>query len=309
MKVVEAVLLLAGSAMAGDYTTNFTCPNVTVVHSVETTGWYNECMGLKEQKNASTPALCKATCHEDMLCSVWQMVKSNDVLKCWTGSVTHDCLDGRGSEAKFESDLVAGERIQHGFIKVVATNDGYETLGLKNHKEDSGDEATLIKRCQLFCETDVTCTVWEYGDTGCWIEHLPTNPKKTVTRNSTFSKSVKGGQTLEHTCPAYVEPEGLPWPWIITGIVCGLLAIGALIYFLTQKEPKVKKTRAVKIEPKPEPEAPKPEPSVVYFVPQPTVLIPQPSVIIPQPTVQTYAPQTYMTTPMTETYVTTPLIR
>merc|ERR1711862_486218 len=99
------------------------------------------------------------------------------------------------------------------------------------------------------------------------------------------------------------EEEGLPWLWIILGAIAGLLLIGAIIFML-QKKPKVKKTRAVKIEPKPAAPAAPP----VYFMPAPqqTVPIPQPSVVqVPQyqPMTATVTPTMY-TAPTTE-YVTT----
>jgi len=274
MKVVLAVLVLVGSTMAEFPAT---CPNVTVLHSVTKDGWYDGCLGLDNKVDAGTVELCKAQCYADMNCSVWQVVKSGDDMKCWSGSVTHGCLDrdtGSSALSKFEGDLIDGERVQHGFIKVVSENSHKETMGLLNIQEDTGDEATLIDRCKKFCETSITCTVWEYGTTGCWLEHLPGNPAGEVKTNSTFAQTMKAGQTIEHTCPPYEAPEELPWPLIIAGIVAALVAIAALIYFLTRKEPKVKKTRAVKIEPKPEP-----QPSIVYFVPQPTVLVSQPSYV------------------------------
>merc|ERR1712166_1261534 len=89
-----------------------------------------------------------------------------------------------------------------------------------------------------------------------------------------FAAAMIAGQTIEHTCPPYVAPEGLPWPWIIAGIVLGVLALAAILYALLTKTPKTKKTRAVKIEPKPEPVVP-------IFIPQPTVMM-----MAPQ-----YAPQ------------------
>jgi hypothetical protein len=212
---------------------------------------------------------------------------------CWSGTLAHGCL-GRGTDAtlqKFEEDLVAGERIQHGFIKVTATNSKMETLGLKHLREDTGDEASKIARCKEFCYSDVSCGVWQYGADGCWIEHLPQNPKGETKTDSDWAAGMLAGETVEKVCPPYKQPDGLPWPWIISGIVIGLLALGAIVYAL-QKKPKVKKTRAVKVEPKP-------EPVVTYFVQQPTVLVPQTSVVMQSvptyTTVAQAAPQTYTT--------------
>merc|ERR1719443_1244438 len=82
--------------------------------------------------------------------------------------------------------------------------------------------------------------------------------------------------------------------YVICGIVLGLLALAALIYFL-QKKPKVKKTRAIKT-------TPKPEPQITYFIPQPTVLIPQTSVVQVPPYQPVQQPTyTYTTAPTTAT--------
>jgi len=283
MKSAIALALL-GSAMAFPED----CPNVTVIHKHEPgakTGWSDGCLGLDLIKDITTAAACKDQCHTNLNCSVWQLVKkgkdANVKQECWSGNAVHACLS-RGTEAqanKFEHQLIAGERIRHGEIKVIANNTGTETLGLANYKEITGTKDEQMARCKLACETDVTCTVWQYGSKdGCWIEHTG-HPKGETTKTSDWAtKESMGGQFIEHTCPQYVAEKGLPWPWIITGIVLGLLALAAIIYAL-QKKPKVKKTRAVKIEPKA-------QPAPVYFIPQPTMLIPQSSVVMP-----TYQPQ------------------
>jgi len=298
--MLSIAIALAGLGAAFAFPAD--CPNVTVLHMV-TRGngsWYDGCLGLIYQEGAATEAACRDQCYKDMNCSTWQFIKhAEGVLKCWSGSVMHGC-ESRGSAAalnSFEDDLIAGERIQHGYIKLVSTNSKLETLGLHHFPETTGDKASQIARCREFCETDATCTVWQYGSNGCWVEHAPFYLATGSTTNSTWAENMVAGETLEHTCPPYVPEEGLPWPWIIAGIVLGLLALGALVYFLSKK-PKVKKTRAVKIEPKP-------EPKVVYtqyFVPQPTVVIPQTSVVqyqqvVQAPTVQ-YAPTTAVTAPL-----------
>jgi len=287
-------------------TTSATCPNITVLESVTGTDWYDACLGLVKNVTLTTSEACKANCYADMHCSTWQLVNNSGAPHCWSGSVFHGCLARGGADkdsatvTKFEGDLLDGELIQHGFVKVVSTND-FETKGLKHFVEKTGDDATKKARCSQICYTDSTCTVWQYGSDGCWIEHLPTNAAGDATPNSTWSKTMLGGETIEHTCPPYVPEEGLPWPWIIAGIILGLLALGALAYFL-MKKPKVKKTRAVKIEPKP---APAPVP---LFIPQPTILVPQQSVIMyqaptPQPVVQQQVQ--YVQQPVSTQYVTT----
>merc|ERR1719313_3123687 len=197
------------------------------------------------------------------------------------------------------------KRIQHGFIKATPNNE-VQVLGLRHYPETTGDVASQIQRCKEFCETTVSCTVWQYTETeagtgkGCYLEHAPDHIATGTDPNSTDFVPI-AGETIEHTCPPYVEPEGLPWPWIIAGIILGLVGLVALIYFLTKKEPKVKKTRAVKITP---PEEPKPV-VVMQTVPVPqqsyVVVPPQaPMMMAPAPTYQYQAaPMTTMTAPMT----------
>jgi len=322
-----AIFALLGSAIAAEET-NFTCPNITVMHSVSGDGWYDACLGLNVVPEAEGDvAKCKDACYTDMSCTIWQFIQDGDVQKCWTGSVVHGCLSRHSSDfEKFEGDLIDGEQVQHGFIKVVSTNSKVETIGLKNYPEKSGTDDEKMTRCKEACYSDITCTVWEYATTtGCWMSHTGFQPTGETKTDSEFALAMLGGETIEHTCPPYVPPEeGLPWPWIITGIVLGLLACGAIAYFMTKK-PKVKKTRAVKVEPKPQPVQ-----MVQYFVPQPTVLIPQTSMVqVPQyqyqqvaaptttyaaptttyaaPTATYAAPTTYATTPPTPA-ITTPLM-
>jgi len=291
MKTAVAALLVLGKVMAFPAD----CPNVTVLHDVVGDNWYDGCLGLQNKPLATTAAACEEQCKTDMNCSIWQMTKK----ACWSGNVVHGCRS-RGSDValgNFEEDLVAGQRLQHGFIKVISTND-FETMGLKHYPEKTGTQAEQVERCKQFCYTDVTCTVWQYGSDGCWVEHLPGFGKDATKPGSEWSKGMIAGETIEHTCPPYVPPESNIWPWVIGGIVAALLALAALAYFL-QKKPKVKKTRAVKIEPKK-------DPPVITYIPQPTVLIPmsQPSMVM-QPTYTTQqvtqAAPTY-TTQTVQTY-------
>jgi len=271
-----AVLLLLKTAWAFPAD----CPNVTVIHDVKGDKWYDGCLGLDQKTEVTTAAACEAQCKTDMDCSIWQMIKHKDKGElCWSGNVVHGCRTRGSDEAlgDFEGDLLAGQRLQHGFIKVVSTNAKMETIGLLKYPETSGTEAEQIERCKMYCYTGITCTVWQYGkDDGCWVEHGPSNLKGEVKTDSDWAKTMVTGETIEHTCPPYVAPDGLPWPWIIAGIVLGVLALAAILYALLKKTPKTKKTRAVKIEPKPEPVVP-------LFIPQPTILIPQQSVVMMQP--------------------------
>jgi hypothetical protein len=260
MLSVAIFLSVLGSASAEWY-----CDNVTVLHKV-TRGpgsWYDGCLGLTHKSDFDSAGIegCKQQCYKDMNCSVWQVVKAGDESKCWSGSAVHACRS-RGSAdaaAAFQDDLLGGERIQHGFIKATPKTD-VQVLGLRSYPEDTGDKATKVQRCREFCETTVSCTVWQFLETtdqgdgvyGCWLEHAPDHLQTGFDRANGTDVIVDEGETIEHTCPPYVKPDELPWPWIIAGCVLGLLALVGIIYALTKKTPKVKKTRAVKIEQKPE---------------------------------------------------------
>jgi len=287
MKVAVA-LVLFGQAAALDE-----CWKTTVVHDTAT-GWEDGCLGLGKAENITSSDDCKAVCTDDVKCSVWQWVKAKTGdLQCWTGNIVHGCKSRSGNVTDFdENTLIAGQRLQHGDVKVVSTDSGQETMGLKHYLEKTGTDEEKVARCKLACYTDVSCSVWQYAMDGCWYETTMKGnfTKGEVKTDSTFAAAMKDGETIEHVCPP--KPEPFPWPWVIAGIILGLLALAALIYFLCAKKPKVKKTRAVKIEPKPEPV------QIMYFVPQPTVLIPQTSVVqVPQYQQVVQAP------PMTE-YVT-----
>jgi len=298
MKSATALLTLLGSAMAAFPEE---CPNVTVIRSValaagEDNSWLDACLGLALTKD-TTMIGCKEACHKNHNCSVWQFLKKGPkdkpekiVEECWSGNAAHGCLgrERKAEQVKLEEELVGGERIRHGEIKVVSNNTQEATgplefIGLKNYPEDYGTEEAKQNRCKLACETDTSCTVWQYGKKdGCWMEHAPDNFQQKSVKDSEWAKEqFVMGQNIEHVCPQYEAPTGLPWPWIISGLVLGVLALGAVI-FLLQKQPKVKKTRAIKIDEPVEVVRP------VYFVPQPTMLIPQSSVVMPmyQPAMQ-----------------------
>jgi len=300
MKVAVA-LVLFGQAAALDE-----CWKTTVVHDTAT-GWEDGCLGLGKAENITSSDDCKAVCTDDVKCSVWQWVKAKTGdLQCWTGNIVHGCKSRSGNVTDFdENTLIAGQRLQHGDVKVVSTDSGQETMGLKHYLEKTGTDEEKVARCKLACYTDVSCSVWQYAMDGCWYETTMKGnfTKGEVKTDSTFAAAMKDGETIEHVCPP--KPEPFPWPWVIAGIILGLLALAAILYFLCAKKPKVKKTRAVKIEPKPQPQ------QIMYFVPQPTVLIPQTSVVqVPQyqPVVQSAPMTSYTTNVMAPTTMTSPTV-
>lgn len=275
------------------------CPNITVIHDVNGDKWYDGCLGLDHKPKITTAAECEKICKADIKCSVWQFVKPGTGEGCWAGYPTEGCQSRTSAKAlaTFDGKLAGGQRLQHGFIKLLnGSLAGKMVQNLKKLDFVVTESAeTEIKRCKMVCYTDTTCTAWQFKKTGtdgfCMVEHLPGNKKGETLEDADKYKEYLAGETIEHVCPAYVPPKAeLPWPWIIAGSLLGLAALIFLLMFCCMKKPKVKKTRAVKIEKPKE----TPAPVQMYFVPQPTMLVPQQSVIMQQPLVQ----QPLMTTPI-----------
>jgi len=298
------------------------CPKVSVLHDKNGEGWKNGCLGLKEYPKITSAMLCEKACKEDSNCAVWQYLKKIDKPGapkegCWYGYPDQGCRTRGAEEIKkahgatdfqlYEEALMAGQRLQHGTIKPIGGVKGVEVAGLtqKFTFEDKESDDLKKERCKAICYSDITCGVWQVYQKDkvftCLVEHAP-NSKAGAT-GTDAKPEFTDGQKIEHVCPPPPKKEkpkpGLPWKYIIPGIILGLLSIAACIYSC-QKKPKVKKTRAIKVE------HPKPEPTpVTYFVPQPTVLIPQQSVIMAQPVVQ----QPLMTTYTTERVVQQPVVQ
>jgi hypothetical protein len=255
LHIAIALSVLGSAVDAYDY--SWTCPNYTVLES-KLSGWYDGCLGLTNQVAYDTQGVsgCAEQCYKDMNCSIWQMVNSSGVQKCWSGSVVHGCLarnSGTGHPpTQFEKDLLGGERVQHGFVKVVQKNKE-ETLGLKSYPEATGTDVEKAARCKVFCETDVSCTVWQYGADGCWLEHAPYNFKTGTAPKSTWNAGMIDGETIEHTCPPYVPPEeGFPWLYLILGILAALILAAILAYFLCKKPKKPTPKKKTPVVRKPE---------------------------------------------------------
>merc|ERR1719191_1539860 len=199
MKSEAALFMLLGAPAMAVFPES--CWNVTVIHSTAT-GWNDGCKGLDRKKDLLTEEACKTGCYKEMNCSVWQWVKaSNDELQCWSGNVVHGCKSRDGDVSAFdENNLLGGERIMHGDVKVTGPATGVQVMGLKKYDENTGTDAERVARCKLACETDVTCTVWQYGENACWMEHSPGYEKKAETKNDTTFASVATGEYIEHLC-------------------------------------------------------------------------------------------------------------
>jgi len=281
--VTEAPKNVGGAGAPVDKTTRpFECEDVKVTHDT-LDHWLDGCLGLTLQPDYTTAAACEDACKKDMKCSVWQFSEGAEGASvvgphCDYGTLTTNCRSRTGDKS-FKS--LGGQRIQHGSINVLSDNTGVKMAmglyGFPMHKKTTGDEVAMSARCKDMCYSDVTCTAWQYGEDGCWIENLPGAPVVSWSTDNPWLKTMVGGETIEHTCPKPVVPEETNWPLIVGLVVAGLLALGAILYMVLKPKPKVKKTRAVKIQ---QEEAP-------LFIPQPTIMIPQaPVQVVQAPTYQ-----------------------
>jgi hypothetical protein len=242
MKVFQIAMVLATLRFAMAFPVD--CTNVTVVHSVNTTGWPAACKGLTQDETAISAIACKAACYSDTACSVWQWQKSkqnNDgKLECWRGNEAFQCGE---SSPNAEDDMIEGERIMHGAVKVLnlSTTVGFYK-GLAPYHEQEGTEEEKIARCKLACYTDVGCSVWQYGKKGCYVEQLPDNEKGELVTEGPLFENLVNGEIVEHYCPLYVAPaavpedEGLPWLAIGLGGGFGALALAAVGFVMAKKK-------------------------------------------------------------------------
>jgi len=238
------------------------CPT-TVLEEHGVNAWNADCEGLERVNVPAVPtaASCKASCHAQFNCSVWQFSNYLNGVKstktpletfCYTGVPTKNCR----SRASFVP--IAGERVQRGAVLVTKSAKGIEVLGLHSYKMDTGTEAEKIKRCKDECYSNVDCGVWYYYNkvgsrSDCYYERYGRERTGEVT-TSDHAKLVQAGEFITHYCPTPVPKKmgPLPWKWIIPSLILGLLAcLGVLM--CCEPQPKEKATRAVKIAPKSEP--------------------------------------------------------
>lgn len=215
------------------------CPYVSVIRDVALDPWYSECVGLKAVAKPNldaagnevpwTELACEEICNKDMKCGLWQLVSvpPDNKVKCWTGKVT------RWDEC--DKNVTAGKLIQHGYIDIITVSNHTQTLGLNKLPTKTGEIQERVDHCRNVCYSDVTCTVWQFGEDGCWVEQLPGYPRGKTVKDSDWAKGFVAGEIIGHTCNPPVDPEGeeeegTPWAWIIGGSALGALVIGGLAY-------------------------------------------------------------------------------
>lgn len=269
--------------------------------------WPANCLGLKSQGDAKTDAAgCKAVCDSHQSCSVWQLTSED---YCWIADdydQAESCIS-RADEPTFQAK--AGQRLQHGKVNVTATvTAGTWYDGLKKVNFGTTSDAALeAQRCKTQCYSDIYCQHWLYvkntgnavpngKEIGCYVQNKDSEVGSATTLPTGQTSQ---GEQISHYCPieTTVPPkkeESNLWLWLLLLALLLLLLVAALIVcLLCHKEPKKeKKTRAVKVAPKKQPEVLQP-------------LVPMP--IVQQPMV-TYATPTITTTVATPTYQAVPQV-
>lgn len=226
------------------------CAHVTIIADTKVNGWFGACQGLEKKEDINDMAACAATCKADLNCTAWRMtnVSSGAPGACFQGSIAHHCRSGGTAP----DNIMGGERLQHGEVVVVSENKALQTLGLLKMDEDpdtTGNETLLIQRCKTFCYSDTYCTVWQYGQDGCHIEHIPGHKATGTSNTSDWANSMVAGETIAHMCPPVAATaaagDDTPWLWIVLGIIAGVLVLGAIIVGLMKTLPGKKGKKAV----------------------------------------------------------------
>lgn len=193
------------------------------------------CLGFEVQEGPRSPEDCKFACYREQICSVWKF--SSYPGTCYFGIPKQGCYT-RNSQFKAE----AGERVQHGHVEVMRNMQGIFTKGLLlvDQSPKDHDNATAVERCRLWCYSDVSCTVWQYGAGSCWIEHLPGYQKgEAVSSSSDYasgdissglevqvtSLEVFVGETIDHVC----LPHETPFESSLNGILFCLAGVGGIL--------------------------------------------------------------------------------
>jgi len=230
--------------------------------------WPGACLDLKQITDAATstytPESCKAACLADPTCHVWQLT---DADKCWLGvpgnyAVSCETRDGENGEpgtvlpggTQPGSHLIkAGQRLQHGSVKVVRSLSAEWVEGLYVEGLQATNATRNAQRCKEQCYSDIYCRFWQYGADGCERERkgtgVPDSP--VISNTSTAARTQIAGEIIEHSCP---PPKTTPPPshtlrnvLIALASLLLLLLLLLCIYFaFCKKESKPKKTRAVK---------------------------------------------------------------
>lgn len=263
-----------------------------VLHDHLTDGWPAKCMGLAQVTTVTkyTAASCGAECTKNPECMAWQLTPLEE---CWVSVPGNRCENGVGGQGR-ESNMTAGQRIQHGKVIVKRSLAGmWISSGMKQigTMAPSSNADLSRQRCRDQCYSDISCRYWLWGgsgsNAGCWVEAQPNqvvSDPPPLEKTGANALTTAYGEEIDHICPPWPTPEPPAAKksslGLILGIIGGVVLLGilaAVIYFLfcQSSAPKAKKTRAVKIQPKKEPLAMAPMPLLAptyttYVSPTPT---------------------------------------
>lgn len=257
-RVIFTIVFLASHVRGNHWTQPVeNCHVAPVVLEDVALGWADSCLGLEKVPDVTLAAACKDACVKDVTCGVWQLIGegSNEGPQCYMGTPSHACR-GAGQAAN------AGQRLQHGSIRVHKEAKDVHVTGLKHYVFSTGTEVVNVKRCQQACYSDFTCGVWQYsnqmGKKGCWVEHGPDNYRKEV--KEIKADYIQAGEFIEHYCPDIPvtdEGTGITWEEMLT--FCGLVLLALFCLFLIcciclRTRPTTKKTRVIAMDSKTEDE-------------------------------------------------------
>jgi len=173
-------------------------------------GWPGQCSGLK-----ATPASgyeeCKTACKNNPWCSVWTFSAE---LGCQCGQDVHFCDVPHGHFAGQPLvTLVGGQRIQHGFVRVMKNLAGLQVSNLENlgPLPVNGSD-----HCRRWCYSALDCEYWTYGLGGCWVnvpsikqvEYPLTMGPNGAQNSGQLAGNVVAGEYIQHFCPPHGDVPG-----------------------------------------------------------------------------------------------------
>eukprot|EP00747_Dinoflagellata_sp_TGD_P169124 gnl/TRDRNA2_/TRDRNA2_197257_c0_seq1.p1 gnl/TRDRNA2_/TRDRNA2_197257_c0~~gnl/TRDRNA2_/TRDRNA2_197257_c0_seq1.p1 ORF type:complete len:418 (+),score=57.77 gnl/TRDRNA2_/TRDRNA2_197257_c0_seq1:83-1336(+) len=177
------------------------CWNTKVLLDVAE-GWEDNCLGLEAKHTLGDEASCKDQCWRDVGCPVWQWNNGSRYWGCWWGYGDRRCRGG-APRMRDNGKVTGGQRLQHGIVRIRANLHGVEAFGLFDvGKYHDGDTKLALNRCKALCYSDVHCTIWLYGQDGCWVERSPRYKFDGRLKNNTpWARTMLGGEIVEHWCP------------------------------------------------------------------------------------------------------------
>merc|ERR1711865_274501 len=101
---------------------------------------------------------CASSCTEDPACAVWTVTQDH---VCWHGSMGSSC---HSRDNEVEPSPLAGQRMQHGNVRVLRTLLSMQVYGLQHEQTvESWTTEESIAHCQRLCYSSIDCHYWQYG--------------------------------------------------------------------------------------------------------------------------------------------------